>query len=75
MASSIDAVTADAGGVYWRYNVPNTIGTVLLLTIGRTAMKGQWSGELGQYYVAWAPLPKRDKVLEDRLIEAGVIHR
>lgn len=75
MASSRDVVTAPAGGVYWRYEVPDTTATVLLLTIGRVAMKGPWSGEMGQYYIAWSPLPKRDKALEDQLIEAGVIPR
>lgn len=61
-------IAAPAGEVYWRYEVPRaTDAKVLLLTVGRVAVTGQWAGALGEYFVAWAPLPRRDKEQEARL--------
>ena len=65
-----NTVTAAPGDIYWRYWVPqNTDAKMLLLTKGGIAVAGSWSGELGQYFRAWCPMPKRDKVLEQRLFE------
>ena len=30
--------------------------TIQLLTIGNVIIKGRWSGKLGEFYSAWAPL-------------------
>lgn len=52
----------------WRYEEPlRTDAKVLLLTVGRVAVVGNWCGELGQFFVAWSPLPKRDKQREQEL--------
>ena len=45
----------------WRYEVCPYGDTVDLLTVGGIRIKGQWQGKLGEYYMAWMPLPKRDK--------------
>lgn len=61
-------IAAPAGEVYWRYEVPkSTDAKVLLLTIGRVAVTGNWYGPYGQNFIAWAPLPRRDKEQEARL--------
>lgn len=61
-------ISAPAGDVYWRYEVPAcTDAKVLLLTVGRVAVAGQWHGPYGHSFIAWAPLPKRDKEQEARL--------
>ena len=61
-------IAAPAPEIYWRYEVPTrTDAKVLLLTIGRTAVVGNWCGLLGESFVAWAPLPRRDKAAETRL--------
>ncbi|HIH2748260.1 TPA: hypothetical protein ACYLN4_004026 [Burkholderia lata] len=53
----------------WVYAKPEHGGKkCLLLTIGGIAITGVWHGEVGQYYLAWAALPKRDKQLERRLL-------
>jgi hypothetical protein len=53
----------------WRYplnNEPAPPGvTVQLLTRGGVVVRGQWN-DLGDY-IAWAPMIKRDKELEERL--------
>lgn len=60
--------TAPPGEVYWRYSVPrNSDSKMWLLTIGNVGVPGFWHGELGQYYKAWCPMPKRDKALEKQL--------
>lgn len=60
----------------WRYEVaPNTDSKVNLLTIGRIAASGNWYGDYGEFFIAWAPLPKRNKELESRLVHEGVIPR
>lgn len=54
------AVSAPAGEVYWRETLPEITGhKMLLLTLGGVAVIGPWTGKMGQYYVAWSPLPKR----------------
>ena len=45
----------------WRYEVCPYSDTVDLLTVGGIRVKGQWQGRLGEHYMAWMPLPKRDK--------------
>lgn len=61
-------IAAPAGQVFWRYEVPaSTDSKVLLLTAGRVAVTGNWYGPYGRHFIAWAPLPKRDKEQEARL--------
>lgn len=61
-------ITADAGDIYWRYERPHsTDAKVFLLTVGRVAVVGQWYGALGEAFIAWAPMPRRDKEQEARL--------
>lgn len=66
--TSKDYIAAEPGQLYWRYTRPTEGGgaKMLLLTIGGIAMTGRWEGEVGQYYVAWCPLPKRDRAEEQR---------
>ena len=51
----------------WRYEVCPYADTVDLLTVGGIRLKGQWQGKLGEQYMAWMPLPKRDKRKEFEL--------
>lgn len=51
----------------WRYEVCPYRDTVDLLTVGGIRVKGQWQGKLGEQYMAWMPLPKRDKLKEFEL--------
>jgi hypothetical protein len=61
-------ITAPQGDIGWRYEVaPSADAKVLLLTVGRVAVVGNWYGPLGKAFVAWAPLPRRDKEQEARL--------
>lgn len=53
---------------YWRYEEPaaaNKAKKQLLLTIGGTAVIGVWQGSLGQYFLAYSPLPDRNKEIEN----------
>lgn len=62
-------IAAPAGEVYWRYEMPEDRGAkVLLLTIGGICVLGRWYGALGQYFLAWSPMPKRNRDVERRLI-------
>lgn len=66
--TDIQPITADPGDVFWRYEVPaRTDAKVLLLTKGGIAVSGNWTGRLGEFFCAWAPLPKRDKKREREL--------
>lgn len=61
-------IAAGASQLGWRYEeTPNRAAKVLLLTAGRVAVIGNWSGAYGQQFIAWCPLPKRDKAAEERL--------
>ena len=61
-------ITAPNNELHWRYSVPDASGQkMLLLTIGRIATIGSWSGSYGQYFIAWCPLPRRDKAKEAEL--------
>lgn len=55
-----------------RYEIPANRGaTVLLLTIGGVIARGHWgSTALGQYYLGWAPLPRRNRRREDEIVAA-----
>ncbi len=64
--------TAPPGEIHWRYTVPrNGDSKMLLLNLGGVAIIGNWYGELGEHFLAWCPLPKRDKQLERAL---GLVH-
>lgn len=55
-----------------RYEIPANRGaTVLLLTIGGVIARGHWGNtSLGQYYLGWAPLPRRNRRREDEIVAA-----
>ena len=57
-------ITALPSGMSYRYTLPDKSGKMLLLTVGGVCVVGAWAGELGEYYIAWCPLPKRDKSRE-----------
>lgn len=64
--------TAAPGDVYWRFTVPPSTGSkMLLLNLGGVAVIGNWQGALGEYFQAWCPLPKKPKPLAHD-IEAAV---
>lgn len=55
-------MSAAPGDLYWRKSVPpHTNRKMLLRTIGGVAIVGRWEGTVGQYFVAWCPLPKSGK--------------
>lgn len=59
----------------WVYERPNHGGAkTLLLNIGGVTTTGNWAGELGESFFAWAPLPKRNKALEARLFAGGMVY-
>lgn len=54
----------------WNYEAPqDRAGKCLLLTIGATAIVGIWGD--GEGLIAWMPLPKRNKKLEEELGLSG----
>lgn len=58
----------------FRYEVPPlTDAKVQLLTVGRICVTGNWYGHYGEAFIAWAPLPKRNKAIEQDLIAQGII--
>ena len=60
--------SAATGEVFWRYTQPPPKGTkLLLLTVGGVAVISNWEGEFGEQFIAWSPLPKRNKMLESEL--------
>jgi len=64
--------TALPGDVYWRFTLPTSTGSkMLLLNLGGVAVIGNWQGALGEYFQAWCPLPKKPKPLVHN-IEAAV---
>lgn len=66
MSGPGEPVTAE--GAPWRYDDTAPRGRkVLLLTIGGVLVQGNWKGYLGEFFLAWQPLPKRDKVAESLL--------
>ena len=59
----------DTDEQYVRYSVPENKGaTVQLLTVGGILVRGQWYGQLGEHFVGWAPMPKRDKAREAKIL-------
>lgn len=53
-------VAAEPEEIYWREEkCPYPGAKVLLLNKGGVCIVGQWIGELGQYFDAWCPMPKR----------------
>lgn len=65
---SDQAYIAESGPNDWRYEVPpKTDAKVQLLTIGRVGVYGNWYGRYGEFFIAWAPCPKRNKAAEARL--------
>lgn len=65
-------ITAPAGEIGWNYDIPPDKGAkVLLLTVGHVAVLGRWEGRIGEFYLAWSPLPKRDKVREREIAVGG----
>lgn len=64
--------TAPPGDLHWRYSVPpRTDSKMLLLNLGGVAIIGSWYGAVGEHFLAWCPLPKRDKGLE---VSIGLVH-
>jgi hypothetical protein len=60
-------ITGAGTELEWRYEVaPNRGAKVQLLTVGRIAVHGNWYGAYGEAFIAWAPMPKRNKELEDQ---------
>lgn len=50
-------IAAPPSDQYWRYNLPDLCGKKMQLrTVGGVCVIGQWYGQLGEYFVAWAPL-------------------
>lgn len=52
-------IAAKPGQVYWRHEkCPHRSSKVLLLTVGGICVTGSWYGDVGQYFLAWSPMPK-----------------
>lgn len=56
-----------AGGAQYTYEVAPLGQEVLLLTCGGVCTKGKWFGGFGEFFWGWAPLPSRDRLLEEQL--------
>lgn len=67
MSSQLSEYAA-ATVVQWQYNLPTRRCKMLLLSIGGVLVTGDWYGALGEYFFAWAPMPKRDHELERKLL-------
>lgn len=48
----------------WKYEEGPRGVKVQLLTVGDIAVYGEWKGELGEFFKAWHPVPKRNKKIE-----------
>lgn len=51
----------------WIYERSPPGRKVYLLTIGKVAVVGDWTGEYGQTFIAWAPMHKRNRETELKL--------
>jgi hypothetical protein len=52
----------------WRYTIPPADGAKRqLLTRGGVAVHGVWWGALGEAFIAWTPMPRRDRSKEKEL--------
>lgn len=61
-------ITGEPEDIYFRYEEPAHKGKkCLLLTVGGVLVVGSWSGELGEHYLAWSPMMKRDKEKEEQI--------
>lgn len=57
-----------SGGAPFVYAVPaHTDAKLILLTVGATAVVGNWYGKYGEFFVGYAELPLRDKAREKEL--------
>ncbi len=57
-----------AGGAQpFKYEVAPLAQKVILLTAGGVATIGTWYGPYGKYFWGWAPLPPRNRLLEEQL--------
>jgi len=57
----LEVATADRDGMWWYTCVPPSDilpKEVNLLTIGGRAVRGLWTGEVGDLYIAWCPFLK-----------------
>jgi hypothetical protein len=46
----------------WFFVIPEDIDlqdNVMLLTVCGVSVLGKWSGEVGEYFVAWSPIEKK----------------
>jgi hypothetical protein len=60
-------VITEAGNE-WIYAIPpRTDAKVQLLTTGAVQTSGNWYGAYGEFFVAYAPIPKRNKERERQL--------
>jgi hypothetical protein len=67
--TEIGYVAAEPGEVHWHYNVPTDRNSKMtLLTRGGLQVTGNWIGDWGDFFLAWAPLLKRDKEREAYLL-------
>lgn len=65
MTANQTHISAPPGELHWRYGVPDERSAkMLLLTIGKVTVVGNWTGAYGEAFIAWCPLPQRDKALE-----------
>lgn len=66
----IQDATTEGSSETWRYfKDPNAPAyprgcMVMLLTVGKIPVRGHYTNEVD--YIAWAPMIKRDKALEER---------
>jgi hypothetical protein len=68
MTTNPTHISAPPGELFWRYSMPaERSAKMLLLTVGKVAEVGNWIGGYGDLYIAWCPLPQRDKALEGEL--------
>lgn len=62
----MDKITAETL-TEWRYEIAPAGKTVWLLTTGFVSIKGKWTGDYGEHFVAWSPMLKRNKDKERKL--------
>jgi hypothetical protein len=59
----------DADDVSIRYELPPTKSAkMLLLTTGCVLVPGHWYGDLGEFFLGWAPMPRRNKQREEEIL-------
>lgn len=60
---------------YWVYEKPPDRAEYLLLTVERKVTSGFWFGQVGDQFIAYAPMPRPNKGIEKQLISQGKIKR